>query len=1058
MILRGFEIEGFGIFRGMALTELPTGLTVLLGPNEAGKSTLLAFLRFMLFGFPRGQQQRYLPLQGGRHGGRLSFEDAEGIWTLERLQGQPPRLYAPDGRQLGEDALRQRLGGLDGEIFRNVFAFSLFELTNLETLSQDEVRDRLYSAGITGAGRSAASVLQQLRKGAEAYLRPRSREGVINKLSEELLAARRDLAQAMALAGRFEEIEASLGAAEHQAEELERQMAELAARQRHLARLESLYVPWNRLGRLEQEMAEIGEPKAISAELVDRIRAGQVESERAKAELERVQALAREQAERVAAAQKLLDGRLLEAAPAIRAIASETPLQRSRMQRLEQLGRDIAAQRALSAEAAAQIGVEELEDVPPVEQTSLRAVDAKLAGLRELGQARLQREAEAEGAARRLADAEAALAGAAAEAQGYADVPGVEDYHAKDAALARHRDAIERAARRRAGLLAPILTALAILVAGLAAAALRATDLMVLAPLGLLALLVLLFGPPGRDLRRARAEAAQSAGELGLATPLSADAAAQAIADLHAGLGRVTAAQAVRERVRTAQAEQGAALRQRAECQERLEAALAAESEARAGLASQLASLGVPSDVSPQHVPSYLSGVQALRAAQEKLGDLLGLQAAEDAEIAAWQVRAERILRELGGEPPLFRAALAEAIAALAAPLEAALGQETALRLMREEQLRGEAALAQALARHEEADAVLATAFGEAALADVAAFEAWRSEREAYERRQHDRDLALAAFRDQVGREEGLLTAELQDGSPELWLAQSADMARSLEEMKQQRDQLVRESQDLVRLRVEIAESADVPALAGRCAELEEELRRAAQAWRAQALAQRLLERTLDVYVQSRQPDVLRIASDAFRQITAGVYQEVRQRSDGQGLVAMAQGGGQKQPEELSRGTQEQLYLALRLGLAASYGERVAALPLVLDDIAVNFDPKRQAALLDVVARFAREPGRQALFFTCHPSLAQAARVAAPGLRVVDLAGQEARQQVAAASESTLGDRVVQLLGPGPLAHAELVRLTGASEPDVRQILRELAAAGRIAATGKGRGRRYGLS
>ena len=46
------EIEEFGKLRDLVL-EPCEGLTLIEGENESGKSTLLAFLRFALYGFPR---------------------------------------------------------------------------------------------------------------------------------------------------------------------------------------------------------------------------------------------------------------------------------------------------------------------------------------------------------------------------------------------------------------------------------------------------------------------------------------------------------------------------------------------------------------------------------------------------------------------------------------------------------------------------------------------------------------------------------------------------------------------------------------------------------------------------------------------------------------------------------------------------------------------------------------------------------------------------------------------------------------------------------------------
>ena len=50
-------------------------------------------------------------------------------------------------------------------------------------------------------------------------------------------------------------------------------------------------------------------------------------------------------------------------------------------------------------------------------------------------------------------------------------------------------------------------------------------------------------------------------------------------------------------------------------------------------------------------------------------------------------------------------------------------------------------------------------------------------------------------------------------------------------------------------------------------------------------------------------------------------------------------------PIDLSRGTREQLYLAVRLGLIEEFAQRGTSLPLVLDEILVNFDPERMAAV-----------------------------------------------------------------------------------------------------------------
>ena len=72
MRIERIEIDGFGRFHD-AHWALDDGLTVLLGANEAGKTTLLNGLRALLFGFEPTRDGRtwYPALAGGRRGGRL---------------------------------------------------------------------------------------------------------------------------------------------------------------------------------------------------------------------------------------------------------------------------------------------------------------------------------------------------------------------------------------------------------------------------------------------------------------------------------------------------------------------------------------------------------------------------------------------------------------------------------------------------------------------------------------------------------------------------------------------------------------------------------------------------------------------------------------------------------------------------------------------------------------------------------------------------------------------------------------------------------------------------
>ncbi|GMV39814.1 MAG: GntR family transcriptional regulator [Myxococcales bacterium] len=212
MRILGWHIDGFGHFQGHTQRDLGAGLTVLYGPNEAGKSTLLEFFLYVLFGPGR---PRPTPLAGGRLGGRLFLEDGGQRLELERLDA-PPVLRGGGAVLTGDDAVRDRLGGTDRALFRAVFAFSLADLTGLDGLGDDQLRDRLWSGAIAGAGRSVRNARRDLDARQERLWRPRS-GCIIKDLQAELRALDERLGRARDQARRVRELRDEVGRLEDEA-------------------------------------------------------------------------------------------------------------------------------------------------------------------------------------------------------------------------------------------------------------------------------------------------------------------------------------------------------------------------------------------------------------------------------------------------------------------------------------------------------------------------------------------------------------------------------------------------------------------------------------------------------------------------------------------------------------------------------------------------------------------------------------------------------------------------------------------------------------------------
>jgi len=117
---------------------------------------------------------------------------------------------------------------------------------------------------------------------------------------------------------------------------------------------------------------------------------------------------------------------------------------------------------------------------------------------------------------------------------------------------------------------------------------------------------------------------------------------------------------------------------------------------------------------------------------------------------------------------------------------------------------------------------------------------------------------------------------------------------------------------------------------------------------------------------EEHQPDVLQKAGHYLERITEGRYDRLFVQEDGSGLMVRANYVDQllSVNPPLSRGTLEQIYLALRLALVEHLDSGQERVPLFLDEILVNWDGVRLEKGLEILAEISRQ--RQIFLFTCH--------------------------------------------------------------------------------------------
>ena len=245
--------------------------------------------------------------------------------------------------------------------------------------------------------------------------------------------------------------------------------------------------------------------------------------------------------------------------------------------------------------------------------------------------------------------------------------------------------------------------------------------------------------------------------------------------------------------------------------------------------------------------------------------------------------------------------------------------------------------------------------------------EAARVENLRHEHEQIEHDLAAtigtrASQADLRQHLEGPAAAHL-DASRDDLRARLAGIEKEIHQRIEKRGQLTAQMKSLADDRQLAARQLDL-------ATLQQRIDEAIGRWQVLAVTGQILESIRASYETDRQPETLQEASGYFSQMTQGHYRRVW-TPVGERILRVEDAEGHWLPVEvLSRGAREQLFLSLRLSLAAYFARRGAPLPLILDDVLVNFDVERAKAAAQVLRDFAAQ-GHQMLVFTCHEHIAK---------------------------------------------------------------------------------------
>ncbi len=1006
MKITDLHINGFGVWSGLSVGELSTALTLFFGENEAGKTTLMQFVRTALYGFSSERRQRYLPpVHGGQPGGSLYVSTPRGELEIQRhlddLQDDSLgdiALTSTDGTVHTDVALESLLAGVDEPIFNNVFAVGLRELQELGTLDHTAAADHLYKL-TSGLDRvSLVDVMRELRASRQRLWSDDEQPSQICDLLTRREKLHEQLASLAAQSDDWMEASALLAASDNEVAELQSGIARADERTHVIDVALQVYESWQARVLLDRRLELMGPLADLSEERVVRLaRLNELISAR----LEQLKQIRRQRLKlRRQAAQMPFNRDLHRQTARIEALAE----QREWLASLENQTTRLDAE-TTQLEADLEAECERLglpadavpADFSEVPRRTLAILRKPARRLGEAAQRLTEARSDRDAARQEADDLQRQLETELAE-RGHRELPPALDAAGTSVSQLRRRlqleERIDKMTRDREELQediddlldrqvlpvwpliaagVPFVLGIVLILAGFFLPHVSAIGSAVaLIGFGAVAVAVTVKIIMERSANRELDECNQQFDRLREQLRAAKEERDELDGQIPPGVGQLdtrldaaeTELRGLEELLPLDSRRQAAEQRFDAATLRETQAAEAVK-EARKRWQAALSAVGLPSELTPKNVREMSSRFEHIAEIRRQIQSRREQYEQRTSEHAAVTGRINNLADELGIDRTDKDAqAVLRDLLAVAADHQQVIERRAGLirqdRVLRRRKERCAGALDKHRARR-------ASLLADAGVTDDDEFR--RVAADAQQARQ------IRAEREKLNDQ---IAAVIDGRCDEAALAREIE-AHSLPQLKANRQQLRVETEAS---RAELAElharrgqlSEQLKVLAGdrrldrtklELGCIDQQLREAVRRWQVLAMTDRLLDSIRELYETERQPETLREASRYLEQLTEGQYTRVWTPM-AENVLRVDNADGESLPlEVLSSGTREAVFLAVRLALVASYARRGAVLPLVLDDVLVNLDTARAKAAARVLRDFAKD-GHQVLLFTCH--------------------------------------------------------------------------------------------
>ena len=1028
MKIRSLQVEGFGHFADRQIGPFDRPVTIFHGSNEAGKSTLLEFIKRVLYGFrsargrPPADYNDYPPLVGGSHGGSATFvTDGGEIFTVRRVVGRGAgsvTLTSAAGETIPEVELSRLLGNHPKDVFESVFAFTLDELHNGDLLTDSNVNSQIYSVGM-GAMKLPDALKTLSDQKVRLFLKGGSRHAIhaaagrLEAITAKLREVESNAAEYRLLSARLREIERELIGLR------DRRLKSESGLEEH-RRLQRAWDDWIDLAGAEQRLATIPEidelPEggaSLLEKLEERARTARGEYELAVENVESAEGKVATHIEHKS---------ILEQEDAIRDIQQGRNGFDQSVKDVPERKAELEVKRVDLKNALADLGegwdAERVNgfDLSIVVREEVATYGERLRAARD----------DFQSSQSALGQAETALADAFHDVErsqssiDNAPKPTLNEDAIRDrrGRIRRARDRLDDFARteervndlrdrldsgsesdsgsvNRNGskMVAAALAAVGIALA--AAGALLGEQALVfglVAGVSLLAVAVYLFVRGGlsdqiddvsmgtRHIHERLREAEERLSDLqdkldDEASALGIDGldrdslneAEQALDTEQARLNEwVTLTMALEEA--KGRAERLTARRDASE--QAVENALSALESTDDQWKRWLAESGLHQSFSPDSIEELRRLVDLGRTHHKGVVEMEKRIEAIATDIREFTEFVQSLAAAYGFDLDTANHARVGAVADDLIELHREVSERARkwadakedLRTARKERDRREKLVRDA--EREIQDLVMSGGAKNA--------EDFRRRAQAYDDRQEVKsaiDAALNNLRRISGPGEALdtLRARLDKSSAQTIGDDIRLSEANLAEIDEKIEELATERGSVRRALDEMLGEEDSSKLRAERHILLEQIRGHAREWVVRTIAENLLKEAQTKFEKERQPDVVRHAAAFFKDITGERYGTVFSPVGRPEIHVTDSAGISKQPQQLSRGTREQLFLSLRFGLVRDMGQRSERLPVIVDEALVNFDPDRGLRAAGAFVELAQT--NQVLVFTCHPQI-----------------------------------------------------------------------------------------